>query len=371
MLRVLQIIGSMNMGGAENFLMNIYRNIDREKIQFDFIVHRKGCFDEEIRKMGGKIFYLDALQKVGPFKYRRELYNFFINHREYKIIHSHLDQVSGFILEVAKKCNIPVRIAHSHSSSNSTNNFVERLYKNYLNTKINKNATHFFACSEEAAKWLFKEKANETVIINNAIDIERFKFNKEKRKLIRRELNINEGDMVIGHVGRFSTVKNHKFLIEIFNEFQKNKKNARLLLVGDGPLKSEIENQIAALNIKDMVILVGNRKNVEDYYNAMDLFAFPSLSEGFGMVLIEAQINGLNCVTSRDVVPNEVNITNHVEFVSLDEDIREWNKMLNDFNITRYNEIDRIKKAGYDIKDECTELEKKYLRWGVDCEKYK
>ena len=362
MLRVLQIIGSMNMGGAENFIMNVYRNIDREKIQFDFIVHRKGYFDDEIRKLGGKIFYLDALQKVGPFKYRKELYNFFTNHKEYRIVHSNLDQVSGFILEVARKCNVPVRIAHSHSSSNSTNNFVERLYKNYLNTKINKNATHFFACSKEAAKWLFKEKACEAVIIKNAIDIERFKFNEEKRKLIRKKLNINENDIVIGHVGRFSMVKNHKFLIEIFYEFQKNKENARLLLVGDGPLRNEIEKQIANLNITNKVLLVGNKNNVEDYYNAMDLFVFPSLNEGLGMVLIEAQINGLNCVTSKDVVPNEVNITNHVEFVPLDEDVKEWNKILNEIEIIRYNELDKIKKAGYDIKEEVKLLQKIYLK---------
>ena len=371
MVRILQIIGSMNMGGAENFLMNIYRNLDREKVQFDFIVHRKGCFDDEIGELGGKVFYLDALQKVGPFKYKKELYNFFINHKEYKIIHSHLDQVSGFILEVAKKCNIPIRIAHSHSSSNSTNNFAERLYKNYLNTKINKNATHFFACSEEAANWLFKEKAKDAVIIKNAIDIDRFRFNEEKRKLIRKELNINEKDIVVGHVGRFSTVKNHKFLISVFYEFQKSKKNAKLLLVGDGPLRNEIEKQIEEFNIKDKIILVGNKKNVEDYYNAMDLFVFPSLNEGLGMVLIEAQINGLNCIASKDAVPNEVNITNHVKFIALVAKVEEWNKVLCNLDTNRYDEISKIKKAGYDIKDECLKLEKKYINWSVKVEDYK
>lgn len=370
-IRILQVIGGLNLGGAENFLMNIYRNIDRTKIQFDFLVNRGGTFEEEIRALGGKIFYIPALQKVGPIIYKNKLHRFFKEHREYNIIHSNMNQVSGIILEVAKKEKIPVRIAHSHSSSNSANNFFERLYKNYLNTKINKNATNFLACSDEAAKWLYKEKAKEAIIIRNAIDIDRFKFNEEKRKLIRKELNINENDIVIGHVGRFSTVKNHKFLIEIFNEFQTNKENTKLLLVGDGPLRNEIEKQIIDLNIKDKVILVGNKKNVEDYYNVMDLFVFPSFYEGLGMVLIEAQINGINCVASKDVVPSEVNITNHVKFISLDDGIEEWNKILNEMNITRYNTIEKIEKSGYNVREECKKLEKKYCLWSGSCEKNK
>ena len=362
-IRILHIIGGLNLGGAENFLMNIYRNIDRSKIQFDFLVNRGGAFEDEIKEFGGKIFYIPALQKVGPIIYRKKLHEFFREHKEYVIVHSHLNQVSGIILEVAKKEDIPVRIAHSHSSSNSANNFFEQLYKNYLNTKINKNATNFLACSDEAAKWLYKEKAKEAIIIKNAIDIERFKFNEEKRKLIRKELNIDESDVVIGHVGRFSSVKNHKFLIEVFNEFQKDKENTKLLLVGAGPLRNEIENQVANFNIKDKVILIGNKKNVEDFYNAMDLFVFPSLYEGLGMVLIEAQINGLNCLTSKDAVPNEVNITNHVKFISLEAGIKTWNKALNEIDITRYSEIEKIKKAGYDVREECKKLEKIYLNF--------
>lgn len=362
-IRILHVIGGLNLGGAENFLMNIYRNIDRSKIQFDFLVNRGGAFEDEIKELGGKIFYIPALQKVGPIIYKKKLHEFYRQHKEYLIVHSHLNQVSGIILEVSKKEKIPVRIAHSHSSSNFANNFFERLYKNYLNTKINKNATNFFACSDDAAKWLYKEKAKEAIIIKNAIDIERFKFNEEKRNLIRKELNIDESDIVIGHVGRFSSVKNHKFLIELFNEFQKDKKNSKLLLVGDGPLKNEIENQIVTFNIKDKVILVGNKKNVEDYYNAMDLFVFPSLYEGLGMVLIEAQINGLNCLTSKDAVPNEVNITNHVKFVSLDEDIKGWNKILNEMNIARYSELEKIEKAGYNVREECKKLERIYLNY--------
>lgn len=359
-IRVLQVIGGMNFGGAENFLMNLYRNIDRTKVQFDFLVNREGVFDEEIKKLGGNIYYIPALQKVGPIIYVHNLKRF-LKSNNYCIVHSHLNQVTGLILQTAKKCGVKVRIAHCHSSSNSAYNFITRIYKNYLNTKINKNATDFFACSEVAAQWLFKEKANEAIIIKNAIDIERFKFNNEKRKIIRKNLNMNEDDIVIGHVGRFFAVKNHKFLIDLFNDFQKDKKNSKLLLVGDGPLRIEIENQIADLNIKDRVILVGNKKNVEDYYNAMDLFVFPSLYEGLGMVLIEAQINGLNCVTSKDVVPNDVNITNHVKFVLLDDGIKEWNKTLKKIDIIRYSELEKIKKSGYDVKEEVKKLQKIYL----------
>lgn len=359
-IRVLQVIGGMNFGGAENFLMNMYRNIDRTKVQFDFLVNRKGVFDDEIKELGGNVYYIPALQKVGPIIYVHNLKNF-LNNNNYSIVHSHLNQVTGLILETAKKCGVKVRIAHCHSSSNSSYNFITRIYKNYLNTKINKNATIFFACSEIAAQWLFKEKANEAIIIKNAIDIDRFKFNEEKRKLIRKELKINENEIVVGHVGRFSTVKNHKFLIEIFNEFQKNNENTKLLLVGDGPLRNEIENQTAELNITDKVILVGNKKNVEDYYNAMDLFVFPSLYEGLPLTVIEAQINGLSCYLS-DTISREVDITSSICFISLSSSIKKvWIKYMNSFSKERLDNLNKIKDKGYDIKEIVKLLENVYL----------
>ena len=359
-IRILHIIGGLNLGGAENFLMNVYRNIDRTKIQFDFLVNRGGAFEDEIKELGGKIFYIPALQKAGPIIYKKKLHEFFRDHKEYVIVHSHLNQVSGVILEVAKKEKIPVRIAHSHNSSNSSNNPIERLYKNYLNTKINKNATTFFACSELAAEWLFKEKASEAIIIKNAIEIERFEFNEEKRKIIRKELNIDKNDIVIGHVGRFNKQKNHKFLIELFYEYQKKVQNSKLLLVGDGVLRKEIEEQIFRLKLNDKVILVGNHKNVEDYYNAMDLFVFPSLYEGLGMVLIEAQINGLRCLTTKDFVPNSANVTGEVKYIDL-KNINEWILNLENINRLRYKKIEDIKMAGYDIKIESKKLIEKYM----------
>ena len=167
-IRVLQIIGSMNLGGAENFLMNVYRKIDRTKVQFDFVVHKQGVFDDEIKKLGGEIYYIKPLQKVGPIKYRKELKEIF-DSKKYRIVHSQIDQVSGFILKVAYQCGIPVRIAHSHSSKNS-NSFVGKIYKSYLQKKINKYSTKRYACSDKAGKWLYKRANFE--IINNGIDID-------------------------------------------------------------------------------------------------------------------------------------------------------------------------------------------------------
>ena len=206
------------MGGAENFIMNLYRNIDQQKIQFDFLVSDKGIFDDEIKKLGGKIYYIKYITEIGQFKYVKELTSFFMNHSEYTIIHSHLDQVSGIVLETANKCHIPNRIAHSHNTKN-TNNFMIKIYKKYLQSKINKNATHYFACGEEAAKWLYKKKFKEAVIVPNSIDLQRFNFDEEQRNHIRQELNIDKNALIIGHIGRFTKQKNHKFLIEIFKAF--------------------------------------------------------------------------------------------------------------------------------------------------------
>lgn len=361
MIRILQIVTKMNLGGIENMIMNFYRNIDRSKFQFDFLVQGKeeGYFDKEIISLGGKIFSIHRINFFKPYIYEQEVYDFLIKHPEYEIVHSHLNAFNKLSLKAAKKANVSDRIAHSHTSKIDVN--LKNLYKNLIKIGINKYTTQNLACSKEAGEWLYGKK-NKFTVLKNAIDINRFIFNEEKRKIIRMQLGINENDIVIGHVGRFFKPKNHKFLIEIFNEFQKLTVNSKLLLVGSGELQDKIVNQINELKLNDKIILAGNRKNIEDYYNAMDLFVFPSLYEGLGMVLIEAQINGLNCLTSKDVVPSEVNITEHVKFVPLNKNAKEWNKILNEMSAIRYDGIEKVKKAGYDVKEEVKLLQKLYLK---------
>ena len=319
-IRVLQIIGSMNLGGAENFLMNVYRKIDRTKVQFDFVVHKQGVFDDEIKKLGGEIYYIKPLQKVGPIKYKKELKGIF-DSKKYRIVHSQIDQVSGFILKVAYQCGIPVRIAHSHSSKNS-NSFVGKIYKSYLQKKINKYSTKRYACSDKAGKWLYKRADFE--VINNGIDINKFVFNANERKKMRKQYNIDDSTLVIGHVGRFMDAKNHEYLIDIFNDYNKNvNANSALLLIGSGELKEKIILKVNKLNLNKNVIFLEGLTDVYRYYNMMDIFVFPSIYEGLPLTLIEAQVNGLKCLISKNVT-SQCQITNKCEFLDINQSSQIW-----------------------------------------------
>lgn len=358
-IRVLHALGEMGQGGTENFLMNVYRNMNRQEIQFDFLVNRKGFFDKEIEKLGGRIYYIPALQKIGQIKYTKKLDEFFRQHKEYKIVHSHLNQVTGLILERASKANVPVRIAHSHSSQ-SPRNIIIRTYKNYLGNKILKYATHFFACSDLAAKWLFKDKSEETVIIRNGIEIEKFFYSEEKRKKIRTELEIEENYTVIGNIARFSKEKNHTFLIDIFSEYQKKNLNSYLVLVGAGKLETEIQNKVEKLGLKDKVMFLEIREDTDYLYSAFDYFVLPSLFEGLGIVLIEAQTSGLKCFTSDSVVPKEAKISNNLEYIDLSMDAEYWAERIN-ANHTEDRTNIKIKRE-YDIHRITNQLGKYYKK---------
>lgn len=362
MIRVLHVVGGMNQGGVENFLMNVYRKIDRNKIQFDFLVNREGVFDEEIKSLGGNLYFIPALQHVGQIKYTENLDKFFKQHKEYKIVHSHINQVTGLILERANKANIPVRIAHSHGSQ-SSKNLIVKAYKDYLGKKILKNATLFFACSEMAAKWLFKEKSKDAIIINNGIEMEKFLYTEEKRNKIRKDLSIREDDTVIGNISRLSKVKNHMFLIDIFYEYQKKNPKSYLILVGDGKLRKKIENKVKKMKIEKNVKILGSRVDTDYLYSAFDYFVFPSLNEGLGIALIEAQVSGLKCFASDKVIPKTTKITENIEYLLLSKGSQYWAKHIysKDKEKDRCNiSIYEIKNSGYDIKDVVNKLQKIY-----------
>jgi glycosyltransferase involved in cell wall biosynthesis len=244
-LRILHVVTYMGLGGLETMLMNYYRKIDRDKIQFDFLVHRneEAYYDKEIESLGGKIFHLPRLN---PFSksYKNALENFLLNHPEYKIIHVHQDCLSGVILKVAEECGVPVRIAHSHNSNQDKN--LKYLIKLYYKRIIPKYSTHLFACGKKAGEWMFSGAKFD--ILNNAIEAEKYTFSQEKRNQMRIKLNIPDNKLVIGHVGRFSEPKNHSFLIKIFAEILKTT-DALLLLVGDGELRPNIEAQAKQFGI--------------------------------------------------------------------------------------------------------------------------
>ena len=278
---IAHIMGKWNGGGVESVVMNYYRNIDRNKIQFHFLCDEDSTDIpyEEIEKLGGKVIVIPPYQKL--FKYQKELYRIF-KENNYKIVHSHINALSVFPLRIAKKAKIPVRIAHSHSTSNKKE-WKKNILKMILRPLSKLYANNYFACTEYAGKWLFGKKVverKELNVINNAIDLKKFEFNKNTRKALRKELGIKEDTLIIGHVGRFMKQKNHDFLIEVFNEVYKKNQNTLLILIGQGPLLSEIKQKAINLNIEDKVKFIGQVTDVEKYYNIMDIFLFPSIYEG-------------------------------------------------------------------------------------------
>ncbi|WP_096550380.1 glycosyltransferase family 1 protein [Ureibacillus thermosphaericus] len=361
-VRVLHVGMTPNHGGLESFVMNIYRQIDRSKVQFDFLTlsDNKIAYEDEIIKMGGRVYPIIHRRKEVLKHFVNLPFHFFRTHKEIKIVHFHKSNLADLDnLIVAKLCGVPVRIVHAHSSGyifplGRIARLTENLNKKYLY----KLSTHNFACSKNAGNWMFNDLPYK--VIPNAIDIDKFKFNKFKREEIRNELGLRN-KFVIGHVGTFIDVKNQSFLVSVFNEFVKKKDNAVLLLIGDGPLKTEIIAKVNSLNLTNKVIFAGAKKNVNDYYQAMDVFTLPSKFEGFPIVAVEAQTAGLPCLISANVT-NEISITNQITFKSIDNP-KEWVDALENISkeIKRFNNIQKIRDAGYDIKTVARYMEQFYL----------
>jgi len=362
-IRVAQIIGKWLGGGVESVVMNYYRNIDRNKIQFDFICDNDSTNIPyaEIESLGGKVILIPPYQKV--IKYHKELKRV-LKEGNYKIVHSHINTLSVFSLFAAKCAGVPVRIAHSHSTTNKKEKR-KNLMKQLLRPFSKVFATDYMCCSELAGRWLFGDKEYDkgnVYLLNNAIDLDKFRYDETVRREKRKELNIKDDTLVIGHVGRFVEQKNHRFLIDIFNEVHKQNENSILLLVGQGPLMEEIKEKVKSLGIEDCVKFLGQRNDINELYQVMDLFLFPSLYEGLGMVAVEAQVSGLPCVVSTEI-PEIAKVTEKITFINLENKIEIWTeiifKYLKNINRKNINFTDGIKK--YDIIKETTKLEKKYL----------
>lgn len=362
-IRIAQIMGKWVGGGVEAIVMNYYRHIDREKIQFDFICDDDStCIPkEEIESLGGKVILIPPYQKV--LKYHKELKKV-LKDGQYKIVHSHINALSVFSLWAAKSAKVPVRIAHSHSTSNKKE-WKKTLLKNVLRPFSKLFATDYFCCSELAGRWLFGNKTydqGKVYLLNNAIDVDKFKYNEKIRAKKRKELKLKDNQLVIGHIGRFVKQKNHEFLIDIFNEIHKQNKNTILLLAGDGPLKSEIQNKVKELGLEKNVQFLGQRNDANELYQAMDLFLFPSLYEGLGMVLIEAQCTGIPCIASIEV-PQIAKISEKFIFENLKEKPKKWAdiclKILNEKSIRKISEKS-LNIQNYDIKNEAKKLKNKY-----------
>ena len=362
-IRVLHVVTYMGRGGLETMIMNYYRYIDRSKVQFDFLVHRdfRADYDDEIEALGGRIFRLPRLVPWSR-SYLKALEVFFLEHPEFKIAHVHQDCLSSVILKVAKHCGIPVRIAHSHNSNQDKNlkYLIKLFYKQFIPTY----ATQLFACGKEAGDWMFGGAPYQ--IINNAIDTRQYIFDAEERHQMRSCLGISDTTFVVGHVGRFHLQKNHSFLLDVFAKIKMKSSDAVLLLVGDGNLRTEIEQKAAALGIGDSVIFTGVRRDVPDLMQAMDGFVFPSLYEGLPVTLIEAQAAGLPCIVS-DGVPAECDKTGLVKHIPLSAGFAYWAEEILKMSIRSHQDTrDQIIQAGYDIEANAHWLQIFYLEQWKD-----
>lgn len=362
-IRVAQIMGKMDGGGVESVVMNYYRSIGRDKVQFDFIVDADSTLipKAEIEALGGRVFIVPPYQQIIP--YHRELVSRF-RREQYHIVHSHINTLSVFPLFAAKRAGIPVRIAHSHSIAGKGEP-LRNVMKYTLRPFSRTFATHYCACAKHTGKWLFggrTMKKGEVRIFYNAIDLEPFRFHEHTRAEARRELGLSD-ELVIGHVGRFVHVKNHKFLIEVFQELLKQRADAVLLLVGDGPLRKESELLAQQLGISDHVRFLGQRADIGRLYQAMDLFLFPSFYEGLAVVCVEAQTANLPCLVS-DKVSQETDILGSMDFFPLDARASNWAEevlRLLGRSGDREDCGQRMQAAGYDIQCAAKELEEFYL----------
>lgn len=362
-VRVAQIMGKWVGGGVESVVMNYYRYIDRTKIQFDFI-----CDDdsttipyEEIEKLGGKVILIPPYQKV--LKYHNKLKKI-LKEGHYKIVHSHINTLSVFSLFAAKCAGVPLRIAHSHSTTNKKEK-KKNLLKQVLRPFSKIYANKYMCCSELAGRWLFGDKEYDkgnVYLLNNAIDLDKFKYDKKLRDKKRKELDIDKDTLVIGHIGRFVEQKNHRFLLDIFDEIHKKESNSILLLAGQGPLMDEMKEKVNILGLNDCVKFLGQRSDANELYQAFDVFLLPSLYEGLPVVGVEAQAAGLLCVLS-DNMTKETKVLDSTIFMNLNNTTEEWaDKLLNSYKIfVRKDTREEISKNGFNIKHEASKLIKYYL----------
>ncbi|MGN0804429.1 MAG: glycosyltransferase family 1 protein [Candidatus Coproplasma sp.] len=360
MIRVAQILGEAHNGGVESCITNYYNCIDRSKVQFDFYIEAtcEIVDKERIEAMGGKVIFIPHYTHV--FKYVKTLTKL-LKEGNYDIVHCNMNALSVFALSSAKKAGVKIRIAHSHSTS-SKKEWKKNIVKNLLRPFSKTYPTHYFACSEHAGRWLFGNKAFEqgkVTIINNAIDLDRFKFDAQKRSEMRKALNLKD-EVVLGHIGRFMTQKNHSFLIDVFYEYNKLNPDSKLLLLGEGPLLDETVAKVESLNLNDKVIFAGVDKSPENYYQAMDIFLLPSIYEGLGLVLIEAQASGLPAFVSTEV-PLSAKVLDSTEYLNLDLGAKEWaEKIAQTVKVQsdeqRLSAYQSFVGSNYDIKSEAQRL---------------
>ena len=364
-IRILNVLPQLTWcGGIESYLLSYYAYIAHDKFQFDFIVH--GKIDNQIKcyieNNGGRVYVFKSFSVRKLLNLKRDIESFFVKYaEEYKIIHCHMANAAFIYFPLAKKYGINNCLLHSHNNKSAA--ILTHAIRNYpLLWLGRKYATHCVACTEEAGKFLFKNR--EFTIIKNAIDVDKFKYNSALRQELRQKLNVKD-KFVVGHVGRLDPPKNQIFLLQIFAELKKYKKDVVLFLIGEGSDKDKLQKKVQELNLINDVCFLGVKKDVETYYQVFDFFVFPSEYEGLGIVLIEAQTSGLPVLASADVIPKDAKVSDLLTFMSLSSNAKEWAKKIlyisNRFNNkNRKSPINDVIKKGYSIKKEAIKLENYY-----------
>lgn len=359
MERILQVIGRMDRGGAETLIMNLYRNVDRSTIQFDFLVHtqEKADYDEEIESLGGKIYRLPCFSGLNYFTYKRACRKHFLAHPEHRIIHGHIGSTAAIYLNEAKK-NGRFTIAHSHSKN--YNEGIKKFIFSFLSYPTRNIADFFIGCSEQAGIDRFGKtvvQGDSFVVLRNGVEVDKFTCTEEQHRH-EKMLFGYDGFPVFGHVGRFVEVKNHMFLIDVFKEIKKNLPQAKLLLIGRGPLEESVKEYVKKSSLVDDVIFLGLCDDVPTFLKILDIFVFPSISEGLPVSIIEAQAAGLPLITSSGV-DKDACLLPTSKRISLDEGCKVWASELT----SMYSELeerkdvaDIIRNKGFDIKSSTNQL---------------
>lgn len=357
-IKILQVVPSLSQAnGVAAYISTYFQNMEKDNIEMTFLVLNnkdKGRY-KEVSENGGKI--VELFKEKNLFKYFKKIDRFFKNNN-FDIVHCHTPNYGAIILRYAKKYNIKTRILHSHVNK-SADKMTHKIRNDIITPVALYYANEYFACSNLAGKFLFKKR--EYKVINNAIDIDKYSFSEEKRSKLRKNMNISD-NFVIGEFGRLCNQKNQLFTLDIFYEILKIRKDSILVLAGNGPLEDKIRKKIEEMNISDKVLLLGSRNDLDELYNCLDVFLLPSTYEGLGIVLIEAQANGLSCFASDFVVPKEAKVTPLLEFISLNEPPSEWAKIITQKTTSRENHNEKIAENGFNIKVEASNLLDEYKR---------
>lgn len=367
-VRILHVLGTTQLGGAESRIMDLYRHLDRSRVQFDFLVHtnEEGHFDKEIDQLGGRIFRVPRFRLYNYFSYRKAMKSFFADHHEFQAVQGHITSSAAIYLPLAKKAGVPVTIAHARSAG--VDKGLKGTLTRWMRRNLSSKTDYMFTCSKAAGISVFGPKAVEkgkTIFIPNAIHCPSFSYNKEKRDKMRKELGL-ENSYIIGHVGRFHYAKNHEYLIRIFAKLCEldQTKHYALILLGEGGGMESIKELAKDLGVQDKVHFLGNHSNIYDYYQAMDYFVYPSRYEGLPGTIVEAQTAGLRCLMS-DTICEEVVVTDLVHTMSIEEEPEKWATYIKETGkYVRTSHIEEVQSAGFDV-DTQTDIMTEFYESGI------